>query len=108
MLCFQFGDYLKSTYGSCLVYLEDTVKQYSDCKIRQQKLTNHNNDTNNNVPEIEIYAIESEIDRFSIEIVELFTDYVNYLNKINQYLSIWYVLINFLGSFVFFNFFNLV
>lgn len=77
----QFGDYLKSSYStSCLVYLEDAVRQYSDCKVRQ--LAHSERDIESNADAV-------ELTRLSIEIVELFTDYVNYLNKINQYLSIW-------------------
>ncbi|OTF72510.1 coiled-coil domain-containing protein, partial [Euroglyphus maynei] len=78
-----FRDYMQMGYDTYLVQLEDASKQYSELKIqqwKQQSLSSTITDLN---------AIEQEISKTSIDIVETFADYVSYLNKTNIYLTIW-------------------
>lgn len=73
-------------FDTYLVQLEDASKQYSELKIQQWKLQSLSNST---ATTTDLNAIEQEISKTSIDIVETFADYVSYLNKTNIYLTIW-------------------
>lgn len=73
-------------FDTYLVQLEDASKQYSELKIQQWKLQSLSNSTTTTT---DLNAIEQEISKTSIDIVETFADYVSYLNKTNIYLTIW-------------------
>lgn len=72
-------------YDTYLVQLEDASKQYSELKIQQWKQQSSPDSTTIT----DSNAIEQEISKTSIDIVETFADYVGYLNKTNIYLTIW-------------------
>lgn len=80
----KFRDYMQMGYDTYLVQLEDASKQYSELKIQQWKQQSSPDSTTIT----DSNAIEQEISKTSIDIVETFADYVGYLNKTNIYLTI--------------------
>ncbi|KAJ6218376.1 hypothetical protein RDWZM_009533 [Blomia tropicalis] len=79
-------DCLKSGYDTHLVHLEEATHQFLTAKIRfYQQQAGDSDPTNQSV---ELSLIQGEILKLSNEIIEKFSDYINYLNKLNPFISL--------------------
>lgn len=75
-------------HDTYLVQIEDAIKQFAELKIRQMNVENKSKDCDLTC---HLKQIEGERAQISMEISETITDYIGFLNRLNVYITVWYL-----------------